>query len=195
MFSWGWRLKGWTSNLKSGQIQIKFHVQRSAILGILHEGCPWLKFELLGILQRPLQRKTKCSAKSQAYCSKHIKASKFKWWSGCCIVTMRPRGTSIKLVTTQMRMYTSTDISFLRDRVVSRKCGTNDCLKWTTVECNVIALFRGGRNQRTFYGSKRGSRAVQGFKLRPTILYIEVLIYRMVTSLELRMPRKSARLL
>ena len=158
MFSWGWRLKGWTSNLKSGQIQIKFHVQRSAILGILHEGRPWLKFELLGILRWPLQRKTKRSAKSQAYCSKRIKASKFKWWSGCCIVTVRPRGTSIKLVTTQMRMYTSTDISFLRDRVVSRKCesGTNKVQTtawserlWMFVECNVIALFRGGRNQRT----------------------------------------------
>ena len=41
------------------------------------------------------------------------------------------------------------------------------------------------RNHRTFYGNWRGSRAVQGFKLRWTSLYIEVLIYRLVTSLGL----------
>ena len=39
------------------------------------------------------------------------------------------------------------------------------------------------RNYRTFYGNWRGSRAVQGFKLRWTSLYIEVIIYRLVTSL------------
>ena len=41
-------------------------------------------------------------------------------------------------------------------------------------------LFRGVRNHRTFYGNWRGSRAVRGFKLS---LYIEVIIYRLVTSL------------
>jgi hypothetical protein len=61
----------------------------------------------------------------------------------------------------------------MRNHVVSRKCesGANDCLKWMTVlsiECNVIAMFRGGQNQWTFYGSRHGSCAVQGFKLRPS---------------------------
>ena len=40
------------------------------------------------------------------------------------------------------------------------------------------------RNYQTFYGNWHGSRAVQGFKLRWTSLYIEVIIYRLVTSLE-----------
>ena len=37
-----------------------------------------------------------------------------------------------------------------------------------------LDLFRGGWNQRTFYGSGCGSCVVQGFKLRFTILYIKI---------------------
>ena len=78
------------------------------------------------------------------------------------------------------RFESSIDASSMRKCVVCRKyeCGKRDrvCLSRVTwLDCSGEVEI-----QRTFYGSGRGSRAVQGFKLRFTILYI---IYRMVTSL------------
>ena len=48
------------------------------------------------------------------------------------------------------------------------------------------------KNHWTFYGNWCGSCAVQGFKLRWTSLYIEVIIYRLVMSLSLKAPSENA---
>ena len=72
----------------------------------------------------------------------------------------------------------SIDASSMRKHVAGRKYESWKARPCMFVLCNVTGLFRGGWNQRTFYGSRHGTHAVQGFKLRHTILYIEILIYR-----------------